>query len=113
MKWNEVQPRVLPPLPVDVDRHKHESGGDEDGWDDGYGHTAVHLAWLDVLHGRGGEAGRGQGVAAGVEGRQLAGHHPAASSVMSRELDVVPGGGPQVGDDDVLLLGPDRGRGFS
>ena len=51
-------------------------------------------------------------MAAGVEGRHLAGHHPAPSPVVGRQLDVVPGGRAQVGDDDVLLLGPGQGRGF-
>ena len=106
-------PWVLPPLPVDVDGDQHEGGGDEDGGDDGDGHTAVHLARLDVLHGRGGGAGRGEGVAAGVERGDLAGDHPAPRPVVGRQLDVVPGGRAQVGDDDVLLLRPGQGRGFN
>ena len=62
-----MQCRVLPPLPVDVDGDQHEGGGDEDGGDDGYGHTAVYLAGLDVLHWRWGEAGGSQAVTRGVQ----------------------------------------------
>ena len=99
--------RVLPPFPVDVDGHQHEGGGDEDGGDDGDGHTAVHLAGLDVLEARRGrEAGRSQGLAGGVESGQLGGHHPPPRPVVSRQLDVVPGGRAEVRDDDVLLLRP-------
>ena len=52
-------------------------------------------------------------MAGGGECGHLVPHHPAPSTVVSRQLDVVPGGRAQVGDDDVLLLGPGQGRGFS
>ena len=62
---------TLPPLPVYVDGDQHEGGGDEDGGDDGYGHTAVHLARLEGVYRGRGEGGGWQGAAPAVQGGHL------------------------------------------
>ena len=46
-------------------------------------------------------------VPPGVQGPHLGPHHPGPRPVVGSELDVVPGGGEEVGDDDVLLLRPE------